>query len=124
MHDDNDDDKNCHQYLHKILDIFHITITNSLGRVLDLVKLNPWWELARRCYQLPQVSMENIVENWVDCQMEAFFMPRISNNVVWGKNPAKLTEVCLRSFTNQVKKNKNRSKVVIKQAYNFFVWRN
>ena len=38
MHDDNDDDENCCQYLHKILDISHITITNSPG-MLDLVQV-------------------------------------------------------------------------------------
>ena len=31
------------------------------GRVLDLIKLSLLWELAPRCYQLPQVR--NIVEN-------------------------------------------------------------
>ena len=46
MCDDNDDDKSCHQYLHKILDISHITITNSPGEGVSL------WELAPRCYQL------------------------------------------------------------------------
>ena len=31
MCDDNDNNKEYHQYLHKILDTFHITITNSPG---------------------------------------------------------------------------------------------
>ena len=31
MHEENDEDEECCQYLHKILDISHITITNSPG---------------------------------------------------------------------------------------------
>ena len=41
------------------------------SELLELVKLNLLWELAPRHYQLPWMSMENIAENWVDCQMEA-----------------------------------------------------
>ena len=29
MYEDNDDNENCSQYLHKILDVLHITMTNS-----------------------------------------------------------------------------------------------
>ena len=31
MHDDNDNEEKCWQYLYKILDISHITISNSPG---------------------------------------------------------------------------------------------
>ena len=36
-----------------------------------MVKLNLLCELVPRHYQLPQMTMKNIVENWVDCWMEA-----------------------------------------------------
>ena len=45
-HDDNDDDENCHQHLHKILDISHITITYSPGEGVGTGQL---WELATNC---------------------------------------------------------------------------
>ena len=41
VHDANDNDEECRQYLHKILDISHITITNSPGEALDWDKVLP-----------------------------------------------------------------------------------
>ena len=70
-------------------------LNNDEQSLLELVNLNLLWELAPRCYQLPWMSMVNIVENWVDCQNEAYHTVRItpSNSVVWGKNLQKLTKV-------------------------------
>ena len=84
-------------------------------RVPELVKLNPLSELAPRFYQLPWKSMGNIVENQVDCQIEAEHILRFSSSVVWEKNPI-ITR--LRSFTNQTRKN------IINRAYKLFAWRN
>ena len=73
---------------------FHTSQSPILqGRVLDLVRLNLLWELAPRCYQIPLVSTENVLENQVDCWMEAKDMPRICISVVWRRAPQKLTKV-------------------------------
>ena len=55
MCDDNDDDENCHQYLHKILDISHITITNSPGEGAGTGQAEP---TVRVGYQVLPTPME------------------------------------------------------------------
>ena len=41
MHNGNGDNKNYHQYLHKMLDISHITITNSPGEGVGTGQVEP-----------------------------------------------------------------------------------
>ena len=55
-----------------------------------------------RLYQFPLVRMENIYESG-GLFGGGVSYARITISVVWEKNPAILTEVRLRSFTNRVK---------------------
>ena len=67
----------------------HQRMKKKMNRMLELVivKLNPLWELAPRCYQLSQMSMVKLVENWVDCWMEAQMKEKIVLVYCGEKNP-------------------------------------
>ena len=50
MHDDNEE---CRQYLHKILDISHITITNSLGEGVVAGQAEPTVGVGSQALPIP-----------------------------------------------------------------------
>ena len=69
-----------------------------------MVEQDPLWQLAPRHYQLPQMSMENIVKNWVDCWMKAQNTTKISISVVWGGKNAK----CQQTVIQVIRKTKTK----------------
>ena len=53
VHDDNDDNDECWQYLHKILDISHITITNSPGEGVGAGQAEPTVGVGSQALPIP-----------------------------------------------------------------------
>ena len=58
IHDESDNDKECHQYLHKILDILHITITNSPGEGVRSGRAEPTVGVSSQAVPIPTGEYE------------------------------------------------------------------
>ena len=52
-----------------------------------LAGLNPLWELDPKLYQLPQMSIAQIVGNLVDCQVVVEWEIQLSSSVPMGEQP-------------------------------------